>query len=452
MNYFKVSRFFLYLVPLTVVIVTNSTLFPFIVGKYAFFRAVVDISLILFLLGLLLAPDAADYERRLKKIFFSPVGIAVSLFALAFILACIFGVNFDWSFWSNFERGEGGLQILHLYAFFLLLGTLFQNEKDWSRFFFWMVGGAVLMVAYGYGASFSLPGFAGSHFTDNGYRFQGSVGNSAYLSAYIIFALGYLFYLFMTKYRQKFKVGGYVFLGAIVAFFLSAFFLSGTRGAFIGLIGGIVAMLAYVGWKHAPWRKWLFSAIALVLIAVGLMVAFQRSAFVQKIPGSRVFDISFLTQTFETRTVMWQIAWHGFLDRPVFGWGPENFGDVFAKDFDIKYFDPSQGFGAWFDRAHSIVFDALAETGAVGTVAYFGMFAVFFWEFFKSQKRDHEAPLLKEQSLFTRAIFPALMLAYLIQGIVLFDVLTIYINTFTILAFGWFLYQRPELKTGHQTP
>ncbi|MCL4404042.1 O-antigen ligase family protein [Patescibacteria group bacterium] len=443
LDYFKISRFFLYLIPFAVVIVTNNTLFPFIVGKYALFRGVVDLALIAFLLGLLLSPDAAEYEKRLKKVFFSPIGIAVGLFALAFFLACVFGVNFSWSFWSNFERGEGGLQILNLYVFFLLLGSLFRNEDDWAKFLTFMVSGAVLMVAYGYAASLAWPGFAGSKFTDSGYRFEGSVGNAAYAAAYIIFALGYLFYLFMTRYRKTFKVGGFIFLGAVTAFLLSAFFLAGTRGAFIGLVGGLVAMLAYVGFKRPAWRKWLFGAIALVLILVGIIVAFHNSPVIQKIPGSRVFDITFLAQTFDTRLVMWQIAWHGFLQRPLFGWGPENFGVVFAKDFNINYFIPSQGFGAWFDRAHSIVFDALSETGAVGTLAYLGMFAAFFWVFGKAQKRDYEAPHLKEQSLFTRAVLPALIVAYLIQGIVLFDVLPIYINYFAIFAMGAFLYQKP---------
>ena len=227
---------------------------------------------------------------------------------------------------------------------------------------------------------------------------------------------------------------------------LSAFFLAGTRGAFIGLVGGLIAMLAYVGFKRPAWRKWLFSAIAIVIILVSVMVAFHNSPFVKKIPGSRVFDITFLAQTFDTRIIMWQTAWQGFLHRPVFGFGPENFSVVFDKYFNINYFVPSQGFGAWFDRAHSIIFDGLAETGAVGTLAYLGMFGAFFWVFFKSQKRGHESPGLEGQSLFTRAVVPALIVAYLIQGVVLFDVLPIYINYFTVLALGAFLYQRPKLK------
>ncbi len=447
MDYFKVSRFFLYLVPFVVVVVTPFTLFPFIVGKYAVFRGAIDLSFIFLLSGFLFSPSAEEHLKRLWKVLRSPLGIAVSIFTAAFLLACVFGVNFNWSFWSNFERGEGGLQIIHLYLLFLLLVTLFKGEKDWSRFLTFMVAGSILMVVYGYLASMNFGGFVGSRFTDGGYRFQGSIGNPAYVGAYLIFAFGYLFYLLFTKYRQKMKILGWVFFGVITAFLFSAFILTGTRGSFIGFVVGLIAALVYAAFMKPALRKWILGAIALILVVVGLLVAFQQSSFVKRIPGSRVFDISVLAGTFQTRAVMWQIAWDGFLARPVFGWGPENFPVVFNKFFNINYFDPSQGFGAWFDRAHSIIFDGLAETGAVGTVAYLGVFVVFFVGFFKSARPKAGETLLSQKPPFVRAILPALALAYLVQGLVLFDVLPIYINVFVLLAFGYFLFQRKELKT-----
>ena len=68
-DYFKFSKFFLYLVPFAIAIVSRSTLFPFIVGKYVWFRTAVDLALIAFLLGLLFMPREANiYENRLKKV------------------------------------------------------------------------------------------------------------------------------------------------------------------------------------------------------------------------------------------------------------------------------------------------------------------------------------------------------------------------------------------------
>src|SRR3989344_754896 len=134
-DYFKLSKFFLYLVPLGIVIVSKSTLFPFIVGKYVWFRTGVDLALIFFLLGLLFNDATSDVWRRTINIFKNPLVIAVSAFVFIFILAGFFGVDSANSFWSNFERGEGGLQILHLWLFFFLLITLFREEENWRTIF-----------------------------------------------------------------------------------------------------------------------------------------------------------------------------------------------------------------------------------------------------------------------------------------------------------------------------
>ena len=134
MNYFKAAKFLLCLpVLLMTVIVTKSTLFPFIVGKYVFFRAVVGLALIAFLLGLLFdTAHGAQMFTRLKRIARQPLFIAVSAFTLAFLLACFFGINPAFSFWSNFERGEGGFQVLMFYAYFALLLAVFEKREDWS--------------------------------------------------------------------------------------------------------------------------------------------------------------------------------------------------------------------------------------------------------------------------------------------------------------------------------
>ena len=86
-NYFKLSKFFLYLVPLSFTIVSNSTLFPFIVGKYAFFRTTVGLALIFYLIGLLFDKQRLSFVNgQLSNVFKRPLIIAVSLFVFIFLL------------------------------------------------------------------------------------------------------------------------------------------------------------------------------------------------------------------------------------------------------------------------------------------------------------------------------------------------------------------------------
>ena len=101
-DYFKTSKNFLKLSVLAVAIVSISTLFPFIVGKYSWFRTTVDLAVIFFLLGLIFQDKSSVMSQKLSAIFRKPLVIAVSIFATFFLLAGFFGINPVNSFWSNF--------------------------------------------------------------------------------------------------------------------------------------------------------------------------------------------------------------------------------------------------------------------------------------------------------------------------------------------------------------
>ncbi len=435
-NYFKLTKFLLVLPVLGIFIVSTSTLFPFIVGKYVWFRSAVDFALIAFLLGLLFNDDDSHMWHRIKAVLRQPLVIAVSIFVAIFLLAGFFGVDPMMSFWSNFERGEGGLQLVHFWIWFTLLVTLFREEKDWQNIFgFALVGGA-LMAAYGFLAGVGASGFIGPKFGTE--RISGSIGNSAYTAAYSIFMLFYIGYLLISKYKGKLRSGGAIVLYVLSLVFFTTFLLAGTRGAFMGLVASMIAFLVFFAFTRKEWRKWVISAIVAIVLLVGLGIKFKDSAFIKAIPGSRIFDISVGAKTFEDRSYMWTIAVDGAKVYPVFGWGPENYLHIFDQRFNIKYFKPSEGFGAWFDRAHSIYFDYLSEIGILGLLSFLGMFIVFYFQFFKKRMADS---ILSSKSVTEQALLFSMLFAYLVQGLVLFDVSPIYLNVFLILAFGAYQFQ-----------
>lgn len=164
------------------------------------------------------------------------------------------------------------------------------------------------------------------------------------------------------------------------------FFAAATRGAFLGLVAALGAFAGYFMCVHRAWRKGLFGGVMAVLLLVGTLVYFKDSPFVKSIPGSRIFDISFSANTLKDRAIMWKIAWDGFKERPLLGWGPENFSNVFAHDFNTAYFTPAKGLGRWFDRAHSVYFDYLVEIGALGLLSFLAIFIVLYWQIFHARR------------------------------------------------------------------
>ncbi len=117
--------------------------------------------------------------------------------------------------------------------------------------------------------------------------------------------------------------------------------------------------------------------------------------------------------------------------------GPENFTPVFDKYFNPNFYVPGQNTETWYDRAHSVFFDYLVETGILGLLSYLAIFVMFYWEFFRSRKRaaaDDKGGSVSG-TLLNGFVF-AMPVAYLVQGVAIFDVLPMYVSLFAFLAFA----------------
>lgn len=452
------SKFFLYATVLSVVVVLSSTFFPFIGGKYFFFRTTVSLSLIFLLLSWAFEMKEGELEEKLRKVFAEPLFIAVSVFVLAVMLSTIFANNPYGAFWSNYERGEGAFQMLHYYAFFVLMLVLLDKDKDWRFLFKLSMIAALLMIGYGLEAAQFRAGFIGPYnhgvvgeetffkriFT-SGSRFQGSLGNPAYVAPYLMFIMAFTLYLWLSPHVKKIRnsiARNALFITLLLVYF-TFFSLSQTRGAFLGLAAGVFVYFGYLIFVNAKWRKKAAIALAAIIVAVSFLVANREHPIVKKLPGNRALYISLSEDTAQTRFWTWGTAIEGFKERPIFGWGLENFSAVFDKHFDTRHFVPGQSTETWFDRAHSIAFDYLSETGILGFTAYIGIFAAYYVLLFapviariRKKHVDERHFRITHHSYPVQAIFAAAPAAYFVQGLFLFDVLPIYLNLFVFLAFA----------------
>jgi O-antigen ligase len=441
----RIAKWYLYIAVFSVVVVMNSIFFPFIGGKDFFFRFVTELSLACMVLWWAFEAHKGDAKKRICDLFKKPLVIAVSVFAAMFELASLFAYDAHAAFWSNYERGEGGFQMLHYYLFFLLLVLILKDEKEWKNIFKFSLVSAVLMILYGIAGNFSVGGFIGPYAgatAPTGWwneliqgRFQGTLGNPAYVDPYLIFSMFFAAYLWLSSKMAgtltKLKSWGY---GILIAIFFIFFLLGQTRGAFIGLIVGVFALVVYlIAMSKGATRKW--GAIAFgILVILGLgLYAVRNEPFVQNLPEGRLLQISLSDATAQTRFWVWGEAWQGFLERPVLGWGPENFAPIFDKFFNPNFYAPGQNTETWFDRAHSVYFDYLSETGILGLLSYLAIFVTFYWEFFK--KAHKHAP-----SQLQKGLILAIPIAYLVQGAAIFDVFPMYICLFLFLAFGAYYF------------
>src|SRR3989344_272615 len=448
--FLRISKSFLYLSLFSIVIVLTSTFFPFIGGKYYFFRVAVELALIFFLLWWAFQASEGEVEKRLKEVISQPLFLAVSIFVLIYLLASVFALDPNAAFWSNFERGDGGFQMLHYYIFFVLLITIFKNWDDWKIAFYVSLTAAILMIAYGVLAQLEIvktfinpyrgtaPEGTWAKLVEG--RFQGTLGNPSYVAPYLLFSMFYALYLWFKKQWQN-KWLQVLSYSGLVVIYLFFFFLSQTRGAILGLGAAILAFLIYLILESQKRvRNWILAILIFIVLVTSVAWIYRDNPIVQKIPGNRVLQIDVANRDVQTRLWTWGSAWKGFKERPILGWGPENFSAVFDKHFDPRHYLPSQESETWFDRAHSIFFDYLAETGILGLLSYIAIFVVFYWQFFKKQKQIKSQDSPPFHHLILNGLLFAMLIAYIVQGLFLFDVLAVHMNLFLVFAFGYYLF------------
>src|SRR3989338_8185774 len=110
----------LFAVPFIPLYVSKSLFFPYITGKAFAFRIIVEIILAAWVVLAFAYP-----EYRPKK---TPIFWAILAFVGVVATATFLGVNPMKSFWSNFERMEGLVTYLHLFAYFLVISNVFKKQ------------------------------------------------------------------------------------------------------------------------------------------------------------------------------------------------------------------------------------------------------------------------------------------------------------------------------------
>ena len=213
----------IFFVPFIPLIVTNSMFFPFITGKAFAFRITVEI---IFAAWLLLIMRDATYRPRRSLVAWALAGL-VGIMGLA----TIFGESPLRSFWSNFERMEGYVTLLHLFAYFLVLGSFLKTEQAWKRLFATTVGVSAFIGLYVIGETASL--FGTYHV---GARLGATFGNPTYLAVYMLFHIFLALWL-LYRARQE-KIMRLVYAGALLLQFF-ALYHTATRGTILGVIGGL---------------------------------------------------------------------------------------------------------------------------------------------------------------------------------------------------------------------
>ncbi len=411
----------LFLIPLTPLIIANSYFFPFITGKAFYFRILVEIAVAAWVVLALL-----DKEYRPR---FSLIGAAVVGFVAWMFIADSFALNVAKAFWSNFERMEGWVLLIHLLGFFFAAGAVLRVEKKWRAWFLASLAASVIVSGY---ALLQLAGSLPIH--QGSTRIDATLGNSAYLAIYFLFNVFIALWLALTeKYAWlKWSLISLAVVEAVLIIYTE------TRGTVVGLTGafGLALLLTALTAGKRVRRIAVFVLIGLVLLVGGFYLA-RHTHFVESNHTLQRIDSISLADG-QTRFTIWHMAFEGVTQSPktlVLGWGQEGFNYVFNKYYDPSLYLQEQ----WFDRAHNAFIDWLVAGGVPAFLLYLSLFGSALFLLWKSSGLSRPE----------RIALTAALVGYAAHNFFVFDNLYSYVYFFAILALIDSQVARPIKKLEH---
>lgn len=371
-------------------------IFPFVFSKLIVFQVLVGLT---FPAYLLLAWMEPAYRPKKHILYF-----AVMAYFVAMALSAVFGVDPMRSWWGNQERMNGLFTLLHFFAWLTMTVGVITRWEQWRKLLNYQVGLAVFMAL----VAMLQKVYPNLLLFPAGDRVGGLLDNPIYMGVYQIFTFFFLALLAIKDHRHTMRI----WYGVAGLFAAVAFLLAQSRGAFVGLAAGFIVFALYYAFftPNKKIRKSVLGLLALGIVSYGIVFAFRDTPLILNSPLGR---LTHFNTAVSTRLIAWNIAWQGFKERPITGWGLDNFHIVFNSHYNPK----SLRFGTyetWFDRSHNTVLDVLSMTGILGFVTFAAIFITLFyasWRAFKKGWID----------LPVSAVFVALPIAYLVQNLFVFD-------------------------------
>lgn len=413
---FRVTKIVIYLIPCLPLYISSSTVFPFITGKNFAFRILVEL-----IAALWLCLIAINREYRPKQ---SIMSNTILIFVFIVGLADLFGMNAYKSFWSNYERMEGYITILHLALYFMVIKSIFRTEKNWNIFF-----NIILLVSVAVSLFTFIEPLSSIHSSDYvqeyGERVAGTIGAPPFLASYLLLSsfLG-IFLLFTVKDR-------YLKLLYLISVLINSVtvFVTASRGAILSaVIGAVIIGIFFLVVKLRNSRERGFNKVVPLVIGVLIMstVFFLAYRYIDSIENNRTikrFTMISADPAVKTRLEAWKRSWNGIKKNPVLGWGQENYIGVYTVN-PI----PLMGNLVWVDRAHNIVVDWLVNAGILGLCSYLAIFGASFYILRNNYQRKI---VTKNETL----MISTTIIVYFIQNLFIFDTINTYLIFFALLAY-----------------
>lgn len=333
----------------------------------------------------------------------SPITISLFLLLVVLFISGLQGVDWGISFWSRATRMSGIFYFLHIGLFYLFLLMIFKDSGKLRNFLkVFLISTAIFSI----GALLSRDGFGLIYATKawTGFTF----GNSSFAAMYVYAAfMASIYYVYTLPASVKRWWHNLIPL----IFVINPYFIH--PDVWLGKINLLQNPLGFVGAAQASTFAVIFSVLFLafawgvskirsvnirrtiiwITVAVGLAsTVFVVTSFLT--PGGFI-QRAYLEQATIARPIVWELSKEAISEKPVLGWGGDNFDRAFEAHYNNTLLEQKNGAEPWFDRAHNIIIDQAVESGYVGLSVYILVFLAIIgsmlYVLFKSKDKGDQA-------------------------------------------------------------
>ncbi len=352
---------------------------------------------------------------RPMKLFLSLAAAGVAWF----FITALSGIDFNSSLWSNFGRHMGFLGYFFCFVFIVSAAVVFSKDTLYVPLKALVVGGTLAACGiYASPALFDVPMF----FLRNSSN-AGTFGNTTYAAMFLVPCLFVATILFLKDKRSRIRWLWVVCFFLILLnpiFFNSKAIVTGQLNTALSFVGearaGFVAifigLLATATLYFSVSKKRIVSlasaGVAILVVLVGAYILF--GIFREESSLRQV-----LIERGEVRLVYGDMALIGISQRPILGFGLENFAQIHKQYFDPILLSPEFPNEPWTDKPHNTILEIAFSTGIVGLALYLSFIGLVLIVLARA------VAAAEPKMRMIPALFFGAIISYSFQGLFAFD-------------------------------
>lgn len=379
-------------------------------------------------------------------LFYLPI---FTLFGFLFfsIISTIFSQDPRFSIFGSPVRTGGLLNLLFFFIFAIFL-TLFIKGDFWNKLIKINFAAGVLASILAFVQYFGL--FKNIFINWEAGGPPSFLGNSTFLAIYMIFLVFSSFSFLISEENKKQKV---IYAGLFLLF-LFTIVITGSRAVYIGILAGFAFYFLFFPSKITKTGRAIFKwinpkklkifKITSAIFAFLLLLALIYVNISPKLPNviennkqlsyfahNRLSFKIVVEDLAGTRLSAWKITLQAIKEKPVLGWGLENFYIGFEK-----YYDPANSNlqRLWWDRPHNIFLEIFANSGIFALVFYVAFWVILLWQLQLFKNKNENG---KDIS-FAHGL-QAMFIGYLVALFFNFDSFSTYLISFFFAGYALYL-------------